>query len=133
MELDWENKKYTYILCTIFGLILIYSLIMILIQKSEEKNQILKGQKTLGHYKILQKVSSNPFKVDLLEVETNKKYTDVFISATCPDYDNINISKTYKLFRYLNFQPKNEISTYSYEGLYEAVCAKVKKEINEDK
>lgn len=133
MELDWENKKYTYITCVLLGLILIYSLIMTLVQKSEANNQVLKGEKTLGHYKILKTYGPNPFKVDMLEVETNKTLKDVFISEACPDFDNINTTKTYQLFRYTNLQVKTGIKTYSYEGLYEAVCAKVKKEINEDK
>lgn len=133
MELDWEKKKITYILCTIFSVILIYSLIMMFIQRNEENNQVMKGQKTLGHYKIIGKNGPSPFKVDLLEIETNKKYQDIFISATCPDYERINTNKTYQLFRYTNLQVKTGIKEYSYEGLYEAVCAKVKKEINEDK
>ena len=87
----------------------------------------------LIYYKILAKNGPTPFTVDLLEVETNKTLKDVFISGTCPDYANINTTKTYQLFRYKNLQVKTGISTYSYEGLYEAVCAKVKKEINEDK
>lgn len=133
MELDWENKKYTYIICLLLGLVIIYSLIMTIIQKNNESNQVLKGEKTLGHYKVLKTYGPNPFKVDLLEVETNKTLKDVFISKTCPDFNNINTSKTYQLFRYTNLQVKSGIKTYSYEGLYEAVCAKVKKEINEDK
>lgn len=133
MELDWENKKYTYIICVVLGLVLIYSLIMSMVQKSEENSQVLKGEKTLGHYKILKTYGPNPFKVDMLEVETNKTLKNVFISEACPDFDNINTAKTYQLFRYTNLQVKTGIKTYSYEGLYEAVCAKVKKEINEDK
>lgn len=133
MELDWENKKYTYIICLLLGLVIIYSLVMTLIQKNNESSQVLKGEKTLGHYKVLKTYGPNPFKVDLLEVETNKTLKDVFISKTCPDFNNINTSKTYQLFRYTNLQVKSGIKTYSYEGLYEAVCAKVKKEINEDK
>ena len=133
MELDWENKKYTYITCLVLFLIMIYSFAMSLMQKSEANSQILKGEKTLGHYKILAKNGPTPFTVDLLEVETNKTLKDVFISGTCPDYANINTTKTYQLFRYKNLQVKTGISTYSYEGLYEAVCAKVKKEINEER
>lgn len=133
MELDWENKKYTYIICAVFGVVLLYSLLMHFMQKSDENSQVLKGQKTLGHYKLLNKSGPSPFKVDLLEVETNKTYKDVFISATCPDYDNVTTNKTYQLFRYTNYQVKTGITNYNYEGLYEAVCAKVKKEINEDK
>lgn len=133
MELDWEKRKYTYIICMLLGLVLIGSLIMIMIQKIEENNQVLKGEKTLGHYKILKTYGPNPFKVDLLEVETNKTLNDVFISEACPDFNNINTSKTYQLFRYTNLQVKTGIKSYTYDGLYEAVCAKVKKEINEDK
>lgn len=133
MELDWEKRKYTYIICMLLGLLLIYSLFMIMVQKNEENNQVLKGEKTLGHYKILKTYGPNPFKVDLLEVETNKTLNDVFISEACPDFDNINRSKTYQLFRYTNLQVKTGIKSYTYDGLYEAVCAKVKKEINEDK
>lgn len=133
MELDWEKRKYTYIICMLLGLLLIYSLFMIMVQKNEENNQVLKGEKTLGHYKILKTYGPNPFKVDLLEVETNKTLNDVFISEACPDFDNINTSKTYQLFRYTKLQVKTGIKSYTYDGLYEAVCAKVKKEINEDK
>lgn len=133
MELDWENKKYTYIACFVLVLVIIYSFSMSMMQKSDANSQILKGEKTLGHYKILSTNGPSPFKVDLLEVETNKTIKDVFISGTCPDFSNINTSKTYQLFRYKNLQVKTGVSTYSYEGLYEAVCAKVKKEINEDK
>lgn len=132
MELDWENKKGTYITCIILGLILIYSLIMTAMQKREENSIVLKGEKTLGHYKVLKSEGPSPFKVDLLEIETNKTLKDVFISETCPDYQNINTSKKFVLFRYTNLSTKNMEKTYTYEGLYEAVCTKVKKEYNED-
>lgn len=132
MQLDLENKKYTYIICMILGIIFIYSLIMIIIQKSNEKEQVLKGEKTLGHYQILKTYGPTPFRVDLLEVETNKILKEVFISQTCPDFNNINTFKTYQLFRYTHLQVKTGIKSYSYDGLYEAVCAKIKKEINED-
>lgn len=133
MELDWENKKYTYIICMLLGLVFIYSLIMIFVQKNETNNQVLKGEKTLGHYKILKTYGPEPFKVDLLEVETNKTIKNVFISEVCPDFNNINTTKTYPLFRYTNLQVKTGITSYTYEGLYEAVCTKIKKEITEDK
>lgn len=133
MELDWESKKYTYIICALLGMVFLYSLLMHFIQINDENNQVLKGQKTLGHYKLLTKNGPSPFKVDLLEIETNKTYKNVFISETCPDYQNVAVNKTYQLFKYANFQVKTAITNYSYEGLYEAVCAKVKKEINEDK
>jgi len=132
MELDWENKKGTYIACIILGLILIYSLIMTAIQKKEENSIVLKGEKTLGHYKVLKSEGPTPFKVDLLEVETNKTLKDVFISETCPDYQSINSSKSFVLFRYTNLSTKTMEKTYTYEGLYEAICTKVKKEYNED-
>jgi hypothetical protein len=133
MEIDFKKRKYVYIIYIILGLFFLYSLIMIILQRNEENNQILKGEKTLGHYKILKTYGPNPFKVDLLEIETNKIIKDVFISEACPDFNNINTSKTYQLFRYTNMQVKTGIQTYSYEGLYEAVCTKIKREINEDK
>ncbi len=132
MGLDWENKKGTYIACIILGLILIYSLIMTAIQKKEENSIVLKGEKTLGHYKVLKSEGPTPFKVDLLEVETNKTLKDVFISETCPDYQSINASKSFVLFRYTNLSTRTMEKTYTYEGLYEAICTKIKKEYNED-
>lgn len=132
MELDWENKKGTYIVCMILGLILVYSLVMSFFQKREENALVLKGEKTLGHYKVLKTYGPNPFKVDLLEVETNKTLKDVFISETCSNYQNVNPSKSFILFRYTNLATKTMEKTYTYEGLYEAVCTKVKKEYNEE-
>ena len=132
MDLSWESKKITYILCGIFGLFLIVSLIIMFFQKVDADNLTFKGEKTLGHYEIVKKISQSPFIVDLLEVETNKTLKNVFISQECPDYENINIVKTHQLFRYTVMNVKTGVKTYEYSGLYEAVCTLVKKEIDED-
>lgn len=133
MTFNWEKHKYTYMICLFLTIIIIYTLTMVFIYKSEKNEQVLKGQKTLGHYKILKRSGPAPLHVDLLEIETNQTIKNLFVSAKCPDYRNINIGKTYALFRYNNLQVKTGISTYSYEGLYDVLCAKVKKEIQESK
>lgn len=120
---DFLKNGGTKIIILVLALISLLFFIYIFFDNKKVENMTLVVEKKSTKVRLLDlRNEKEGFFVDLQDIQTNENFNAIFLSKLCPLSEKNQLGKVMEINKIVLYQVRNDLKTYTFEGLYDYLC-----------